>query len=940
MAKKTTPKPTPRPERTWLYGLAFAGIVFLAFYGRTAGLYRELDQGCTFHPDEPKQVVALHNYLENRYIWYNHSLFYDGYPFFLNHLDEWIIRGARGIQHLVHRHFRPGTPLPPYPDTFSLYYWARFLRALYGTVVVILTYFIARLIGLKRSTALFAMLLQALAPLALAVSHAATGDIGVDLFSALMILFVALFFNKPRRLYLFLAGLCVGFGFAAKYQGMLMALVMVVAFILYVWRCRKPLRTLFAAAGITLLGTALGIAAAIPQLVFAFDRSWRDIRDNFIFIAHYGVDEAFLEQPALTRLLFSMTHNPPRLVDALGWTVVLTALLGLVLSIMALRKTEGDRRPPLCLAVSIFAFPLLAGLLSLSGKPAVQTIHFAYVQMPLCLAAAFALHYLWATQKHACRAGAALLGMILIIELGGTSLHELYFWYRPDMKALGAAYERDLCLPDHAPVVKNSNHPQSDTVRHLHVETAHIPVFRNRPRVVNLPNKDAWQQCGAPPVPTIPWASNPHWIMMNGPVFPRNDRYVKIPGRGATDRSLVFTNIPPVVQVGLRCGYLPSQVTLEIGGKKETILLTPYEQRILAVEPDTFRTIPGFAQENMDPVYIVPVAMHSDLGDVWAIFMSAPIAVEHVVFFGGDPAAEVPSDRGLPPEQLIRMLAPMRYLEGQAGLTLNGTNPDRPDRALLQEERFPLPCGVYRLVADIKATAPDNRLALRLKDRTGLADSLETEQAWDLPPGLHTLTFTFSKPFAPFECMIEAVCSAGIVHINDWTLTPDTEQILRDVSALREEGVQPAWRRLQPEPPAPAPLKLVDVLYTGGFKLDELHVPDRMSHSESVHITALFDPHAIRPRNFEEYYFFLHFIDSDKKRVGQIDFPVFQAAFDPAHPHPVSRPLPDAIPPGEYTLYAGIWNGRTEQRVDVEYAPPNHPVWKNKVPAGTVVVTP
>ena len=52
--------------------IAIPGVVVLlvALPLRLSGLFRGLDRGEFFHPDEPKQVMALHNYLEGRYLWY------------------------------------------------------------------------------------------------------------------------------------------------------------------------------------------------------------------------------------------------------------------------------------------------------------------------------------------------------------------------------------------------------------------------------------------------------------------------------------------------------------------------------------------------------------------------------------------------------------------------------------------------------------------------------------------------------------------------------------------------------------------------------------------------------------------------------------------------------------------------------------------------------
>lgn len=68
-------------------------IFLLALYLRISGIFRGLgEQGSLFHPDEAKQILALFNFLNGDYVRYYGSLFYDGYPYGLNHLDEYLLR--------------------------------------------------------------------------------------------------------------------------------------------------------------------------------------------------------------------------------------------------------------------------------------------------------------------------------------------------------------------------------------------------------------------------------------------------------------------------------------------------------------------------------------------------------------------------------------------------------------------------------------------------------------------------------------------------------------------------------------------------------------------------------------------------------------------------------------------------------------------------------
>jgi hypothetical protein len=77
--------------------LLFWGLMVTAFYFRASGLFHGLKEGHIFHPDSPKQVLKIQQNLEGDHVTYHDSLFYDGYPYGLNRVDEVILRTLRGI---------------------------------------------------------------------------------------------------------------------------------------------------------------------------------------------------------------------------------------------------------------------------------------------------------------------------------------------------------------------------------------------------------------------------------------------------------------------------------------------------------------------------------------------------------------------------------------------------------------------------------------------------------------------------------------------------------------------------------------------------------------------------------------------------------------------------------------------------------------------------
>ncbi len=179
-----------RSKNTVFFTLLAILLFVVAFYFRTSGLFRGLGaQGYIFHPDEAKQILALFNFLNGEYVRYYGSLFYDGYPYGLNHLDEYLLRPLL---------FFFG---PDRPDQHALYTCARFLRVVYGMVIMGIGYRLVYRLVHDKTSVLLALLLLALSPLAITVTHFATGDIGVDLFTALCLLFLLFYLDKKQKKY-------------------------------------------------------------------------------------------------------------------------------------------------------------------------------------------------------------------------------------------------------------------------------------------------------------------------------------------------------------------------------------------------------------------------------------------------------------------------------------------------------------------------------------------------------------------------------------------------------------------------------------------------------------------------------------------------------------------------------------------------------------------
>jgi hypothetical protein len=213
--------PVSITKSTLFYLAAGICLVIVIFYFRASGLFHGLEDGIVFHPDTPKQIQTLDHYLEGSYVAYQNSLFYDGYPYGLNRVDEVLIRGVYMVARPLHRLFGGGGAYLEFPEREALYYWARMLRVLYGMVSLALVSATLYMLTRHKAATLIGLGLCAISPLASTVTHSASGDIGIDLFLSFTLFFLALGVRRQQDRWVVAAGLAVGAAFAWKNQGAL-----------------------------------------------------------------------------------------------------------------------------------------------------------------------------------------------------------------------------------------------------------------------------------------------------------------------------------------------------------------------------------------------------------------------------------------------------------------------------------------------------------------------------------------------------------------------------------------------------------------------------------------------------------------------------------------------------------------------------------------------
>ena len=909
-------------RRSWCLLILLILLVLLGGYFRASGLFRGLDRGVLYHPDAPKQVMMLDNYLHGNYVQYFDSLFYDGYPYGLNRVDELLIRVGYGALRPVRARLSPGTAVPPIPPRAEILLWARWLRVVYGLLAVGFIYASVRRFGAGPRAAVLGASLYALAPLAATVTHSVTGDVGVDLFLAIGAWTVARYAHAERPQWLVLAGLACGVAFACKYQGAFGLWMPAVAVLLASrWSSGVAVR-LVRKGGLTLLGFIAGACLANPALVIVPDRTWKFMRLNFAFVRDYGAPQELLDLPPVGRLIHGITINLHQAVGWLGWgtlALTLVALTYLVKSRFEAGKANAEDMPPpsqrwsrWAAATAVVTFPLVALLLSTVLKPVVQPFHFSFVLPGLAIAGGVAL------AQRADRFGRGLLVVLAVaavVEGVAGSLKEDFFWRRPDITGRGDDYVQDVVVEGAA---SSRSIRGSRMIKHLYLEPAVLPVFRNRPSGIEHVDHAWWNQNRRLPVPSIPGPDLGGWVFCNGPVFPRNDRMFVIPASGPGfvsrldqalpedpllveqtrsrqgrwhERVLVFEEVQPPLRLGLRTGRWPARFEIEVPGDGVELMLAPQSQHIVGLAlPDAVQRVEVMGEQRA--VSLVPLRVRSQLGPLWVTVLETDEDLHAFQRFGPDQL--VAEGAAVSTEEAAARLKGLRYLGDNQPLVLS----QAPQR--LSGATAPLAAGAYRMEARIHNEGRPTTVQFDFAYDPSRALTHNVE----VPAGIHDITWRFTKPFAPYDGVLRAAADTGGPVLESWTLLPDPVGLetarLDSVKAAVEWGQETK----------------LDVKFPGIGDVEAFVCPAaaRADAPFDYGVRFRLNPE-IAHKVFHEAAFFLHVKDGSGNTIVGLDFPLRDAMTSDGKVLRQSGRLAGCRP-GQYRIDGGLYNARTRERYE------------------------
>ncbi len=911
-----------------LFVAVFLAVLCLSVYFRSSGLFRGIEEVSIFHPDSPKQIMMLNNYLHGSYVQYYGNLFYDGYPYGLNRVDEGMLRSTLPILRAVKSMLNPGFTIDDHRH--SLYYAGRILRVLYGMAVVLMLFFTARNAGADKWAALLAGTLYGFAPLGSTVTHSVTGDVGVDLFSSLVLLFASLF-AKTARLPLFLfMGLACGMGFACKFQGLLaMGIILLMLVSLAFTGARRMQRL---ATGLLNTGTGFlaGVVILNPALLNNHIKTWRLMRENFTFIRNYGVSSSFLEKPFIERITYGLSKNLPFALNQLGPWLVLSAFIALILYTVRCSKDlcrergaglDREGRQNLFF-FGVAAFPFAAILLATALKPAVQAFHFSFILPFLALATAAVLRFSFSRPSLILKvAGAALLCLNLTDQLKHSMLED-YFWKRPDIRNRAFVYAH------HTTGNWQLGYCWSNAAKIFYNEPSTKPVFRNRPTWMKAPSL-WWEHHNRLPVPSIPYPLQHHWIFMNGVSFPRNDRLLTITAGGNGmhtlpstagpplvrpeqgdfgrwhRRTLVFTNKPDALYLALRTGHLPARYELKLNGQDvRRGLLLPNSETIHHYEKPTVR----YTFEHKRPVTGIDLKIRTGVGPLWVTAL--------------DDAAEIDVYRGFGPSpDAARYLQDTRRFIKEQGITLLERETDALPYYVFTnvtavadgtEEAIaryvPLARGAYIITLELDGSTDNTAATLELQTYPEPNGYTTWSKTVKMNAGTDTHRFVLLKEYIPFDGSFTLSAKGGDITCTRMTIQPDIARLAdwhRHYTNESEKTVLTA--------------NTLDVTYPHIGRLHSFIAGEDRQTQEHVYTVHVELASNISHQIFHDSTIFLHLYNTNGHLIKGLDIALQNASFktNELFWHPAG-----VLQPGTYHLRGGLYNTRTRRRYGFK-APPS-----------------
>ena len=517
-------------NRLWAGALLL--IMAFALSLRLTGISHGLERGYVYHPDTPKQIAAVQEYLEGRYYTVKGNLNYDGYPFFNSRLMELGIR-LRAVF--------GGTMTP---NRLDLFRETRILNATLSTLAVALVFLIVIGVSGSRPAALIAALLQAISPVDVVACHYAMGDTTAAFFATVTVLFAVWIYKYGNFRSYVLAGIALTCAFASKYHGAAAGISIAAAHLL-----RYPPKKFLSKASLyriaaTSSAALISLPIAIPSM---FSKPIKTIENILAFLkytSNFKMTDELMQKNLVERWIFGVSHNYPDFAYMLTGGLLILILVGTVLLV---RKNR---------AVLIIALlPAIYMFVGLPFKPLSHIEYHTLVSPCLFALAAMSLANIpnivpSRLRNPSITATTAILTVICGLLLTRSIYHNFYFilpdtrqlatdWVYhnlPDSFQVAAGHYSYIGVPPTVPrdkkqgvvMLSSSFRPHHapktySTKFGFDLHDTRLELFRN-PAITLYIHRSPWLQPNwqHPTLQTLPYGENSGIASISSPVFNRN----------------------------------------------------------------------------------------------------------------------------------------------------------------------------------------------------------------------------------------------------------------------------------------------------------------------------------------------------------------------------------------------------------------------------------
>ncbi len=566
---------------------ALVFLIIVGFLFRLWGIGHGLSYGDVYHPDTPKQMAFLHEYIDGDYTGKEHiGRDYCGYPSFHIHLAEWAYRAlrvmARGAGYTGWK-----------MSAMGLYLLARLMLAAMSAVTIYFIYKTGALL-FNRTVGFLSSLLFAVHPFPISLAHFIMGDTAMVTFAVISAFYFSRTLKENRLSDFFWASFFAGLSASAKYNGILIVILGIFPLFCNRRDGRLSFRLLMLTGG-ALAGFIVGTPAV-------FVGPGEAVRSIFAFYSHtsnFGLGGHEFMQPRLITALRHVPENMHMFRESFGLVLSLLSIASVVWVLIRKRTAP---------YIFVLIFPISYLCIAVYAKPAMQPLYYLPV-FPFL----FILISVFVDSIKRRRVMICALFCIPVVMCVYASFREAFFFghadtrraacewvcrnvppsfgvsgsrYSIDDPYAGYAGERDsgqFFISSHLggmPVPK-----KGILVKEFSLENAIPPVIHRNPsiKVFMIPREGIGGGFSVPPFVRCP-AREPGTglVFLNGRNFGIDPLQFQIkPGR-----KLVLVSEKPVeaAAVLLTNNFSPTVVGIRLGWRIKRVNLAPYQTKIVLFE--------------------------------------------------------------------------------------------------------------------------------------------------------------------------------------------------------------------------------------------------------------------------------------------------------------------------------------------------------------------